>query len=117
MFRSVDRELRTPTWLNAKIILEMACPATKKPHLVGFFSGVNFRGAEINFGVRGVEPRLHAPHACVQPLYYTPSFNAFGAGLNFFSISQSHPLKIGIFSFLFRRVILTAKFIARRYES
>ena len=110
MFRSVDRELRTPTWLNAKIILEMASPATKKPHLVGFFSGVNF-------GVRGVEPRLHAPHACVQPLYYTPSFNTFGAGLNFFSISQSHPLKIGIFSFLFRRVILTAKFIARRYES
>ena len=31
-------------------------------------------GVRIIVGVPGIEPGLHAPKACVQPVYYTPNY-------------------------------------------
>ena len=47
-------------------------------------------------GVPGIEPGLHAPHACVLPLYYTPA-NKKGITTLYFILPQKINFSSGVF--------------------
>ena len=71
-------------------------------------------------GVPGIEPGLHAPHACVLPVYYTPESvlralafaNAGRTRQNARSLTYAKPLEIWVFALPFYRIVVTAKKLA-----
>ena len=58
--------LRPPTWFNSGINLTGSTKDVSSAGRFLFFDGFSF------VGLPGIEPGLHAPHACVLPVYYSP---------------------------------------------